>query len=167
MTARGGELRRARCVDREAWRGLAGNPFHEPSRSQIPICIPFRNEPFLGIVPGVAGASLGNPGLGYAFPTGMVRPGGWSAREGLDRRAVGGSRHRAHIAAISVPASHTSGSVALDFLSTHRSPSLFVAVAQQNTAGAGTSLKDLHILALGCHGTWLPRVTGPRQNSIL
>ena len=69
--------------------------------------------------------------------------------------------------AISVPASHTSGSVALDFLSTHRSPSLFVAVAQQNTAGPGTSLKDLHILARGCHGTWLPRVTGPRQDSIL
>jgi hypothetical protein len=38
---------------------------------------------------------------------------------------------------------------------------------QRNTSSAETSLKDLHILARGCHGTWLPRVTGLRQNSIL
>ena len=33
--------------------------------------------------------------------------------------------------------------------------------ANQNTAGSGASLKDLNILARGCHGTWLPRVTVP------
>jgi hypothetical protein len=31
--------------------------------------------------------------------------------------------------------------------------------AQQKTAGPGTSRQDLQILAQGCHGTWLPRVT--------
>ena len=36
-----------------------------------------------------------------------------------------------------------------------------LSLAQQTTAGSGTSLKDLHILARGCHGTWLPRVTVP------
>ena len=36
-----------------------------------------------------------------------------------------------------------------------------MALAQRNTSSAGTSLKDLHILARGCHGTWLPRVAGP------
>jgi len=35
--------------------------------------------------------------------------------------------------------------------------------ALQNTAGSGASLKDLDILARGCHGTWLPRVTDPKQ----
>ncbi len=34
-------------------------------------------------------------------------------------------------------------------------------LAQQNTVGAETSLKDLQILTRGCHGTWRPRVTGP------
>ena len=82
VSARGGEFRRAQSVDREARRGHPTDPVHKPSRSQIPICIPFRNEALFGIAPGVAGASLGNPGLGYAFPSGMVRPGGWSAREG-------------------------------------------------------------------------------------
>jgi hypothetical protein len=36
-----------------------------------------------------------------------------------------------------------------------------LSLAQQTTAGSGTSLKDLHFLARGCHGTWLPRVTVP------
>jgi hypothetical protein len=39
--------------------------------------------------------------------------------------------------------------------------------AHQNPAGPEPSLKDLHILARGCHRTWLPRVTVPTQNSIV
>ena len=42
-----------------------------------------QNEaPFGGRGPGVASAPLGNHGLGYAFPSGLVRPGGWSVWEG-------------------------------------------------------------------------------------
>lgn len=42
-----------------------------------------------------------------------------------------------------------------------------LALAKRNSSRAGTSRKDLQILARGCHGTWLPQVTGPRQASIL
>jgi len=43
---------------------------------------PRENREPIGSGPGVAGAALGNPGPGYAFPSGMIRPGGWSAPEG-------------------------------------------------------------------------------------
>jgi len=68
--------------------GTKGIVFTSRVETKSPICIPYRNEAFLGIVPGVAGASLGNPGLGYAFPSGMFRPAGWSARENVDHGAV-------------------------------------------------------------------------------
>jgi hypothetical protein len=85
----------------------------------------------LGFVPGVAGAALGNPGLGYAFPSGMVRPGGWSAQDwrGSCSR-LENSSSSPHHQAICVPASHTSGCVAHDFNSIDRSQSLFVAVTK-------------------------------------
>ena len=98
MLARGGGLRRARSVDRAAWCGHDGNRLHEPSRKQVPLCIHFRNEaPFGGRGPGVASAALGNPGLGYAFPSGMFRPGGWSALEGRGTWGrLGNSRSSPH-----------------------------------------------------------------------
>ena len=97
VSARGGEFHWARSVDREARPGHPTDPVHKPSRSQIPIRIPFRNEAFLGIVPGVARASLGNPGRGYAFPSGMVRLGGSIAREGRGMWGrFGYSRSSAH-----------------------------------------------------------------------
>ena len=43
MLARADGLRRARSVDRAAWSGHDGDRLHEPSRNQIPLCIPFRN----------------------------------------------------------------------------------------------------------------------------
>ncbi len=131
------------CVATGAWSARHGagtrqRHFHEPSRSQIPRCIPYRNEALLGSGPGVAGAALGNPGLGYAIPSGMVRPGGWGAQ---DRRGscsrLENSSSSPHQEAICVPASHTSGGVAIRFISTCRSQSLFVSVTKHDP-GSGT-----------------------------
>lgn len=100
---RGGGLRRTRSVDRARSCGHAGIRFHEPRRSQVSLCISFSSGS-AGWLECGRGSWIVGPLVEFVIePTS---------------------------AAIFVPASFTSGCVANDFLSTHRSRFLIVAVAK-------------------------------------
>jgi hypothetical protein len=75
-------------------------------------------------------AHLGDADPGYAFPAGMFRPGGSSAREGVDRGAVWEFLIEPTAETISLPGSRTLECCTLAFLSTHRSQALFVAMTE-------------------------------------